>query len=59
MGCVTGAINEHNIGLQSLKIRGKDVLGVSNLKLLENTREDGWIEVKRRRERELRRGVSA
>ncbi|GLJ19273.1 hypothetical protein SUGI_0346650 [Cryptomeria japonica] len=53
MGCVTGEIN---IGLQSPEIRDKDVLGVSNLKLLENAREEGLIEVKRKKEKRAKEG---
>ncbi|GLJ11228.1 hypothetical protein SUGI_0147820 [Cryptomeria japonica] len=41
----------HHISPQSLEERGKEVVGVSNLKLLENAREEGWIEVKRKRDR--------
>ncbi|GLJ49037.1 hypothetical protein SUGI_1034510 [Cryptomeria japonica] len=45
---VTGATQ---IDLQSLEEKRIEVLGASNLKLLENARDEGWVEVKRKRDR--------
>ncbi|GLJ07566.1 hypothetical protein SUGI_0069810 [Cryptomeria japonica] len=51
MGFITGVNDVNHIDLQSSEEGGMELLGASNLKLLENAREEGWIEVKRKRDK--------